>query len=68
MEYNFKSRPTEKSFSAMIQLKANILKGLNCVVATLNPEKTKLDFEYMTGSKLKLEIRKDAKDVYNASL
>jgi hypothetical protein len=68
MEYNFKSRPTGKSFSAMIQLKANILKGLDCAVATLSPEKTKRDFEYMTGSKLKLELRKDAKDVYDASL
>lgn len=68
MEYNFKSRPTGKSFSAMIQLKANILKGLDCAVATLNPEKTKRDFEYMTGSKLKLEPRKDTNDVYNASL
>lgn len=68
MKYNFKSRPTGKSFSEMIQLQANILKGLDCAVATLNPEKTKRDFEYMTGSSLKLDLRKDAKDVYDASL
>lgn len=68
MEYNFKSRPTGKSFSAMIQLKSNLLNGLKCAVATLNPEKTKRDFEYMTGSKLNLQIRKDATDMYDASL
>ena len=68
MEYNFKSRPTGKSFSEMIQLKFNILKGLNCAVVTLNPEKTKRDFKYMTGSSLKLDLRKDTKDVYNAFL
>ena len=68
MEYNFKSRTTGKSFSAMIQLKANILKGLDCAVATLNPEKTKRDFEYITGSKLKLENRDGNKDLYTASL
>jgi hypothetical protein len=27
MEYNFKSRPTGKSFAIMIQLKSNIEKG-----------------------------------------
>jgi len=68
MEYNFKLRPTGKSFSQMIQLKANILKGLDCAIATLNPEKTKRDFEYMTGSKLKLENRGNNKDLYTASL
>lgn len=52
----------------MVQLKANILKGLDCAVATLNPEKTKRDFEYMTGSKLKLENRGKNKDLYTASL
>ena len=68
MEYNFKARPSGKSFSMMIQLKANIEKGLDCAVATLNPEKTKRDFEYMTGSKLKLVNRDGNKDLYTASL
>lgn len=68
MEYNFKPRPSGKSFSAMIQLKANLLDGLKCAVATLDPEKTKRDFEYMTGSKLILQARKDAADMYDASL
>ena len=68
MEYNFKPRPTGKSFSAMIQLKANLLNGLKCSVATLNPEKTKRDFEYMTGSKLILQVRKDITDMYDAYL
>jgi hypothetical protein len=46
----------------------NIEKGLKCAVATLNPEKTKRDFEYMTGAKLNLEPCEGGKDVYNASL
>lgn len=50
----------------MIQLKSNIEKGLKCVVATLDPEKTKRDFEYMTGSKLILKER--GKGIYYASL
>lgn len=65
-EYNFKSRPTGKSFAMIIQLKSNIEKGLKCVVATLDPEKTKRDFEYMTGSKLILKER--GKGIYYASL
>ena len=68
MESNFKSRLTGKSLSAMIQLKANILSGLSCAVATLDPERTKRDFEKGTGSRLNLEIRKGAKDVYDASV
>ena len=68
MEYNFKARLSGKSFSGMIQLKMNIEKGLKCAVATLDPEKTKRDFEYMTGSKLNLRSRKKAVNVYDASL
>ncbi len=68
MKYEFKSRPSGKAFSQMIQLKMNIEKGLKCAVATLNPEKTKRDFEYMTGAKLNLEPCEGGKDVYNASL
>ena len=68
MEYNFKSRLTGKSFSAIFQLKANLLNGLKCAVATLNPEKTKRNFEYMTGSKLILQVRKGDKYVYDAFL
>ena len=68
MEYNFKPRHIGKSFSSMIQLKANVLKGLDCVVATLDAEKTKRDFEHMTGSKLKLENRDENKALYTASL
>ena len=50
----------------MIQLKYNIEKGLDCAVATLNPEKTKQDFKYMTGSELLLtEI---SENVYTAAL
>lgn len=63
-----KSKPTGKTFSIMIQLKANILKRLNCVVGTIDPEKTKRDFEHMTGSKLKLEARNGSKYLYDASL
>jgi hypothetical protein len=62
------TRQSGKSFSEMIQLKMNIEKGLKCAVATLNPEKTKRDFEYMTGSKLNLQARKKAVNVYDASL
>lgn len=68
MEYNFNQRSTGKSFSSMIQLKANLLDGLKCSVATLNPEKTKREFEYMTGSKLILQVRKDSTDMYDAYL
>ena len=67
MEYNFNSRPTGKSASMMIQLKANIEKGLGCAVATHNPEKTKRDFEDMTGSKLKLENIEGTVNTYMAS-
>ena len=66
MKYEFKGRPSGKSFSQMIQLKMNIEKGLDCAVATLNPDKTKKDFEYMTGAKLFLKPL--GKDVYTASL
>ena len=68
MKVRVKPRSTGKSFSAMIQLKVNILRGLSCSVITLYPEKFKSDFEYMTGSKLKLEIRENCKDEYNAFL
>ena len=68
MEYNFKGKPTGKLYSEMIQLKMNIEKGLKCTVATLNPEKTKRDFEYMTGSKLILQCRKGTENVFNASV
>lgn len=66
MKYEFNSRPSGKAFSQMIQLKMKIEEGLDCAVATLNPEKTKKDFEYMTGAKLFLKPR--GKDVYTASL
>ena len=66
MKYEFTNRPSGKAFSQMIQLKANIEKGLDCAVATLNPEKTKKDFEYMTGAKLLLKPR--GRDIYTASL
>lgn len=68
MEYVFNSRLKGKSFSQMIQLKQNIKKGLDCAVATLNPEKTKQDFEYMTGNKLQLTRRGDNKHIYTATL
>ena len=68
MEYNFKSRLTNKSFSEMIQLKLNIEKGLCCAVATLNPEKTKHEFENITRSKLNLKIKKWTNNVYDSSL
>lgn len=69
MEYNFKTQRTmSKSFYMMIQLKQNILKGLNCLVATHNPEKTKIDFEYWTGDKLKLEQTDKSNDLFVASL
>lgn len=68
MEYDFNVMPSGKSFSMMIQLKANILKGLDCAVATLNPQKTKHEFEYMTGSKLELVKRGENKNLYTAHL
>lgn len=68
MKYQFGSRLSGKAFAQMIQLKQNIEKGLDCAVATLNPEKTKKDFEYMTGAKLNLEPYEGGKDVYRASL
>lgn len=68
MEYVFNNYRNSKSFSEMIQLKNNIKKGLKCTVATLNPERTKKDFEYMTGEKLELNLREGNKNIYNASL
>ena len=50
----------------MLQLKHNIEKGLDCTIVTLNPEKAKQDFKYMTGSELLLTKR--AENVYTATL
>jgi hypothetical protein len=68
MEYSFENRPSGKSFAQMIQLKQNLEKGLNCAVATSNPEKTKRDFEYMTGSELNLKPTNDCVGVYIAEI
>ena len=68
MEYQFGSRLSGKAFAQMIQLRQNIEKGLDCAVATLNPEKTKKDFEYMTGAKLNLEPREDGENIYSARI
>ena len=68
MKYEFGNRLIGKASAQMIQLKTNIEKGLKCSVATMNPEKTKRDFEYITGAKLNLELSDGGKDVYNASL
>lgn len=68
MEYNFELQTTGKSFAMMIQLKTNLLNGLKCAVATLKPEKTKCDFEYMTGSKLILQVREKTPNIYDAYL
>lgn len=68
MDYICKSRQRRgESFAQMLQLKQNIENGLNCAVATLNPEKTKRDFEYMTGSILQLKAECGS-DVYTATL
>ena len=67
MEYQFYKR-TSKSHSQMIQLKQNIEKGLKCSVATMNPEKTKRQFEYMTGAKLNLKAHTKNKHIYKATL
>ena len=66
MKYEFKNRPTGKTFSEMTQLKANIEKGLYCAVATYNPEKFKKLFECITESKLFLKPH--GKDIYTAFL
>jgi hypothetical protein len=57
-----------KSFYTMIKLKENILKGLNCFLATSDTKRTKKDFEYITGSKLKLEKIKGNENLYKAYL
>ena len=66
MKYRFGNNTGGKAFAQMIQLKQNIEKGVKCAIATRNPEKTKRDFEYMTGAKLNLEPR--GEDIYNAYL
>jgi hypothetical protein len=68
MKYEFNNRQSGKAYSQMIQLYQNIRKGLKCSVATLTPKKVKRDFEYMTGSELKLEPSEGNKDIYNATL
>jgi len=68
MNYLVENRRSGKTFAFMLELKQNIEKGLRCSVATLNPEKTKRDFEYMTGSKLNLGSSDDEKDIYVALL
>lgn len=56
-----------KSFSTMIQLKENIESGLDCAVATHDPDKIKYDFEYVTGFKLNLENTEND-GIYKASI
>ena len=69
MEYDFsKSKITSKNYSMILQLKNNIDKGLDCAVATKNPERLKRDFEYMTGKQLNLKSRDGNKDLYTATL
>jgi hypothetical protein len=52
----------------ILQLQTNLEKGLNCAVASMNPERFKRDFEYVTGLKLKLENNDSGKPIYTASL
>ena len=64
MEYGFNARLKGKSYSQMIQIKHNIEKGLDCAVATMNPEKIKQDFKYVTGSELLFTKRSE--NIYTA--
>ena len=55
-----------KSFGNMIKLRIELEKGLNCAIATHDPEKAKKDFKYITGEELTLEDI--GNNVYSASI
>ena len=48
----FHNRQKGKSLAQMYWLLANIKAGNNCLVATLNPQKTKNQFKYVVGEEL----------------
>lgn len=61
-------RQIGKQFSSIKELKDRIEEGLNCVVATGNPEKYKSDFKYVTGLNLILEIIEGSVNMFNAKI
>ena len=66
MDYQSENRRYGKSFIQMMRLECELKDGARCMVVTLNPEKTKRDFKYITGSALNLE--EGERDFYTATL
>jgi len=68
LTYEFDSRLEGKTSAQMIMLKVNLENGLKCAIATHSPERTKRDFEYMTGVRLELNLIEGTKNVYSVNL
>lgn len=60
------ARTLGKYFAILMKLKIDLEDGIDCGIRTCNAEKTKRDFEYFTGSNIKLTKVED--NIYRAKL